>query len=253
MLALLMLLACLDCHDVDQQKFKASVHAGLECTSCHDEAVFQSDPHKLLPKEKRQKQDCTGCHTDNSGKFPMARIDHEVKASMHARKVDENFSCNNCHNAHEFRPVSQMGTVADAVRIGNSSCLNCHEMKKLAPQHTWIPMWEMHTRAARCVDCHTAAREESIHLVMSKASAQRDCVNCHSQNSLLLNKLYRHMAKEERSSGFVNAVILNNTYMIGATKHEGLDNASRILFGIVLAGILTHAGLRRFASSRRSA
>lgn len=249
---MLILLAavCLDCHEVDQEKFKASVHAGLECTACHGDA-FETQPHKLPPKEKREKQDCTSCHPDNSGPYPLARIDHEVKSSVHARLVDENFSCSNCHKPHEFRPVSKMGTVADAVRIGNDSCLGCHSREDLSPKHTWIPMWDMHTRAARCVDCHTPGKEETIHLVLSAASAQRDCVGCHSQNSLLLNKLYRHMAQQERSTGIVNAVILNNAYMIGATKHEGLDKASLALFAVTLGGIFCHAVLRRFSAGKR--
>ncbi len=244
----LMMLACLECHEVDQQKFKASVHGGLECNACHGEA-FQSQPHKL--PAKKEKQDCTSCHPDNSGPYPIARIDHEVKASIHARKVDENFSCANCHKPHEFRPLGKMKSLADAVSTGNDSCLGCHNKEELSPKHTWIPMWEMHTRAARCVDCHTPGKEETIHLVLSKASAQRDCVECHSKDSLLLKKLYNHMAKQDRSSGFVNAVILNSTYMIGATKHEGLDRASLIVFTCTIAGIAAHALLRKLARARR--
>ncbi|MDX1982602.1 MAG: cytochrome c3 family protein [Bryobacteraceae bacterium] len=254
---------CLECHDgqpIDKAKWNASVHASLGCTGCHDES-FNEYPHK----KKLEKQDCTSCHTDNSGAYPMGRIEHEVKASNHARLVDENFACTNCHSPHTFVPVKKMASVSEAVRIANEACMECHAKpdektgdrknawSALSAKHTWIPRWELHTRAARCVDCHTPGKEETIHLVLSAASAQRDCVACHSKDSILLTKLYQHAAQSTTSSqGVVNAVILNNAYMIGATKNEWLDRASLIGFAAVLGGVGLHALLRRLASARRN-
>lgn len=254
---------CLECHDgdpIEKAKYEASVHASLGCTGCHDES-FNEYPHK----KKLEKQDCTSCHTDNSGAYPMARISHEVLASNHAKLMNEEFPCTNCHSPHNFVPVRKMGTVADAVRIANEACMACHAIpdektgdrknawSELAAKHTWIPMWELHTKAARCVDCHTPGKEDTIHLILSAKSAQRDCVACHSKDSILLTKLYQHAAKDTRGGrGVVNQVILNNAYMIGATKNEWLDRASLILFGVTLAGILLHGVLRIGAAKKRS-
>jgi hypothetical protein len=254
---------CLECHagdPIDRAKYEASVHASLGCTGCHDES-FNEYPHK----KKLEKQDCTTCHTDDSGAYPMARIHHEVLASNHARLMGGEVPCTSCHSPHNFVPVSKMGSVAEAVRIANDACMECHakadektgdrknSWSELAGKHTWIPMWELHTKAARCIDCHTPGKEDTLHLILSAKSAQRDCVACHSRDSILLAKLYQHAAKDTGGGkGVVNQVILNNAYMIGATKNEWLDRASLILFAATLAGILLHGVLRIAAGKKRS-
>lgn len=256
--------ACLECHtgsgpskagsiEIDPARFAASIHGPLGCAGCHD--GYDAYPHKA--KKTSGKADCTQCHTDNQEPYFMARTTHEVKASVHARLVDEDFSCSNCHIPHDFVPVRKMASVPDTIRIANDACLACHAKNggktELAVKHTWIPMWELHTRSARCVDCHTPGREDTVHLILSAKSAQRDCVACHSRDSLLLTKLYNHTARQERQSSFVNAVILNNAYMIGATKNDWLDRASVLLFQAVLAALALHALGRLVMAKRRKA
>jgi formate-dependent nitrite reductase cytochrome c552 subunit len=113
-------------------------------------------------------------------------------------------------------------------------------------------MWDLHTTAARCVDCHTEGKEETIHRILPAARAQRDCVQCHSRDSLLLRKLYKHAADKERSEGgLVNSVIYNEAYLIGATKYEWLDKLSLGVFLAMLGGIALHAIGRVLASRKR--
>ncbi len=238
--------ACLECHADGKEKMGDSIHAALGCGGCH--SGCDAVPHK---PRKEPARDCTSCHSDNVQPYFMSRTAHEVRASVHSRVVDENFACTSCHSPHEFIPVRKMTGVPQVIGIANSACLACHDKPELAQKHTWIPMWELHTRSARCVDCHTPGREDTVHLILSARSAQRDCVACHGRDSLLLDKLYKHVAREERKSGFVNAAIMNNAYMIGATKYEGLDRASLIGFGAVGAGIALHALARSAAARRR--
>jgi len=75
-------------------------------------------------------------------------------------------------------------------------------------------------------------------------------VECHTQNSALLEKYYRHMAGEDREEGFVNAVLLNNYYMLGATRNRKLDQAMGALAGLALLGIAVH-GLGRWVARRK--
>jgi hypothetical protein len=91
-----------------------------------------------------------------------------------------------------------------------------------------------------------------VHLILSAKSAVRECVECHTANSALTEKLFRHMATEDRQSGFLNSVILNNYYMVGATQNKMLDEFMWGLFGLSLLGILLH-GATRLATGRKRA
>jgi hypothetical protein len=265
--------SCMDCHqgnaqsqrggiEIDPQRFQAATHSAIGCTGCHMEG-FAEFPHK---GKKADAPDCTLCHSgDASPPYNRALIEQDMKQSIHVQLVDPQFACTNCHYPHYFRPVRKMGSIAEAVTTGNRVCMECHAKadastgtdeknawQQLAAKHTWIPMWEMHTKAARCVDCHTPGKEDTIHRILPAAQAQRDCVSCHSRDSILLHKLYKHVAKEERDkNGILNAVIFNNAYMIGATKSAWMEQGSLILFAAALAGIGIHAALRWAASRRR--
>lgn len=223
---------------------------------------FDAYPHK---GKRTDAPDCTTCHSgDESLPYNRALIEKDVKASVHAQLVDPDFKCSNCHSPHDFRPVRKMASIEEAIQVANDTCMECHTqpdekagitakqaLQKLSDKHTWIPMWDLHTKAARCVDCHTQGNQETIHRILPAAQAQRECVACHSRDSLLLTKLYKHIAKEERSKGgIVNSVMFNNAYMIGATKNSWLDIGSLLIFGLALAGIALH-GFGRYRAAKK--
>ncbi|MEZ5400982.1 MAG: hypothetical protein R2729_15030 [Bryobacteraceae bacterium] len=278
--------ACLECHagnadskrggiEIDPEAWKTSTHATiLGCAGCHSEG-FSDYPHK---GKRADAPDCTVCHSGDSSKpYDRAKIEEDVKNSVHVTLLARlsgnhraegelpTFRCVNCHYPHDFRPVAAMGTIADAVRIGNAVCLQCHAQPgrgdgvtaeqaraNLTAKHEFIPMWDLHTQAARCVDCHTPGKEETIHRILPASQAQHDCVQCHSKDSLLLRKLYKHVAAEQRSKGgIVNSVIYNDAYLIGATRYEWLDQLGLGLLAAALAGIVLHA-LGRVATRRKA-
>ncbi len=277
--------ACMACHagsaeskrgdtEIDPAAYANSTHASiLGCPGCHSEG-FEDYPHK---GKRSAAPDCTVCHSgDDSMPFNRAQIEADVKASVHvtllaklSRRLDDDdlpmFPCTSCHYPHDFRPVRDMPSIAEAVHVGNAVCLQCHAaanprngisaeqtMANLTAKHAFIPMWELHTKAARCVDCHTPGKEATIHRILPASQAQRDCVQCHSRDSLLLRKLYQHAAGQERAQGgLLNSVIYNDAYLIGATKFEWLDRLSLALFAITVAGIALHALGRWWGSRRR--
>ena len=71
------------------------------------------------------------------------------------------------------------------------------------------------------------------------------CVTCHSANSTLKTRLYRHLVTEETQRlGFANSIILTSSYMPGVTRHPLLDTLILLAFGVTLLGLLAH-GLGR--------
>jgi hypothetical protein len=82
------------------------------------------------------------------------------------------------------------------------------------------------------------------HLIQPKEAAVKRCNECHSRNSMLMASLYKFQSKEQRRDGFFNAIILNESYVIGANRNEYLDILSLVIFGIVIIIIITHIYFR---------
>lgn len=83
------------------------------------------------------------------------------------------------------------------------------------------------------------------HNVTTKDKAVKDCIECHSSNSRLVSSLYKHMAKESRSSnGFINGVMLDQSFVIGANRNSLLSKISGYLFLLTLGGVTIHGLLR---------
>ena len=62
--------------------------------------------------------------------------------------------------------------------------------------------------------------------------------------------MYRHLATEEQNKyGFLNSVILSNSYVVGATRSPTLDMILIGLFVATLAGVIGH-GLVRVIMTR---
>jgi hypothetical protein len=82
------------------------------------------------------------------------------------------------------------------------------------------------------------------HLIKPKAEAVKGCNECHSKNSILMASLYKFESKEQRKDGFLNGIILNQSYVIGANRNEYLNLLSLIVFGGVIAVIGVHLFFR---------
>lgn len=185
----------------------------------------------------------------------------QFDASVHAINIKEKFTCSTCHSPHVDLIASKLIDPARIVAQDNLHCLECHDsdekFAKFAPLdektsalkkrpniddiHAWLPNTRAHWKAVRCVDCHTPAGKVLSHEIQDKEKAEKKCVACHSLNSSLTTRLYRHPAKEEQQKlGFANSVVLANSYVPGATRHVLLDTLLMIAFAAMLLGLLAH-------------
>jgi hypothetical protein len=257
--------ACMECHKpsettIDPVAFAKSVHGGLDCSACHTDGVSKF-PHASNPAAM---PDCSGCHSGSpSPGIDFDKIAAGVKASVHVKLVDPAFRCENCHSPHTFIPASQMTNAAAAILVFNQSCLNCHAagdtaaaqklaFSALAEKHRLFPHWELHIQANACVECHTPRGQQGLHLILPKSQALRNCATCHAKNSLLVTKLYTHLALKERAeNGWLNAVLFNNAYLTGATRNRWLDWGTFAMAGLTLLLVGAHgAGRWLFAYFR---
>ena len=171
---------CLACHDtVHAEKFKASVHAPLDCTGCH--ADIKDVPHDPAPK----KVDCGSCHGD-----AVEAWNHSLHAKAAASGRGNGPQCKDCHGAaHEIQPMQR-------ARIPQI-CSSCHGQKfvmqkaGLSAQPAISYQESVHgkavakgsTRAAVCTDCHDSHNVRPANDPLSgifKFNVGRTCGQCHA-------------------------------------------------------------------------
>jgi len=246
----------------DAGQYRASVHRHVECTLCHG-AGTKVYPH--APAASQQISPCSECHAAK-----VYRMEEQFKKSVHAKDLKDKFTCWSCHDPHIYNIATNIRDPKAIVAQDNTMCIDCHnsdlQFSKFAPVgkhrpnidriHEWLPNTKLHWESVRCVECHTPPSRLMSHEVLDKTKAEKNCVSCHTQNSSLRTRLYRHLVSEEQQLyGFVNSVIVPHAYVIGATRNPVLDSIMSVLILLALAGASVH-GLLRIAAktwSRRRA
>ena len=245
----------------DQDAFHASDHHRLACTKCHNEG-YDDHPHAADASESTST--CSDCHSKKT-----ARVEKQFDKSVHAKNLADKFTCTTCHNPHVMRLAEKLGDPKKIVAQDNRVCLNCHDsderFAQFAPEkkdrpllddiHAWLPNNRLHWKSVRCIECHTptvAANEPVSHEIVGRERAEKKCVACHTGDSALKVRLYRHLAKDEQQKyGFLNSVVLSNAYVIGATRNPLLDTLMIGIVALTLVGVLVHAALRLLMSFLR--
>lgn len=245
---------------VDPLALSHSVHGELDCIDCH-EGDFDRYPH---PSDAANETlSCLGCHEKDDTQDNIARyqsIDAEYAESIHATSDSteaKGFSCHSCHDPHGFR-ASQVGEeIAAIVRDDNRVCLSCHEKVRdpLSDPHAWLPNREKHWNAVRCLDCHTPLSDNGktvSHQVLKAEDSNRDCVNCHSRESSLLNRLYQYRSEEDLATkGWLNKAVFNDAYVVGMSRNATLDLLGLTVIGLTLLVLAAH-GFGRYKAYQRT-
>jgi hypothetical protein len=245
---------------LNKDHLAAGVHAKFKCTDCHS-ADYSKYPHnaelKLEPLST-----CLDCHGGDAkyAAYKFEKIDEEFQKSVHFQKVGESFTCSKCHNQHYYQAKSRNSSeVGEIVGFSNDMCMSCHSnnnkfllfSNKLKPElsqiHDWLPNQELHFKNVRCIECHTVVVDSlSVsHNILPKEKALKNCVECHSKNSMLEASLYKYKNIQSRTEkGKLNSIISNKSYIIGAYQNEWLNNFSIIIFLMALVGISIHLIIR---------
>lgn len=235
-------------------EFDNSNHAGFSCTDCHDGDLV-TFPH---PEELKEEEiACTDCHGDDpESDIPQFEtIEEAFEASVHFTATDGEFTCFDCHDPHTFKITARTSdNIKATVHYDNQICFTCHGntekissytervFPSLEATHQWLPHQALHWESVRCIDCHTDPDQPGVsHLILPKDQAVQNCVECHSTDSRLTQTLYKFQVSETRDKrGFFNSVILNNSYVVGATRNYYLNLLSFIIFGAMILALLVH-------------
>jgi hypothetical protein len=252
---------------IQRKEFYAANHKSFACTDCHA-AEYDSFPH---PGQLRMESQyaCIDCHGNDEkfAKFNFEGIEKEFQQSTHYTANSEEFTCWKCHNPHSYKiSIRDSKNISQSIAYDNQICLNCHsnferfqlltDRKEinLIEKHEWLPNQASHFSQVRCIECHARPKDSLLvaHRIMPKEKAVKLCVECHSQNSLLMSSLYKYRAKENRiKGGFLNSIILNNAFVIGANRNLLLNRLSLVVFILIMGMILTHFVLFRINKKRK--
>jgi hypothetical protein len=241
---------------IDRDAYYTGVHKAFACIDCHA-YEYETFPH---PLEARLEEiyTCLDCHgyDENFAHYNFEVIQEEFEQSIH--NFDE-FTCWKCHEPHSYRAfVRNAEDIDEAIDYDNSICLSCHanfdrfmllterEEINVVESHEWLPNQVSHFASVRCIECHTEINDTILvaHKIVPREEAVRRCADCHSRDSRLLSTLYKYQVREERRGGFINGIILNDAYVVGANQNIILDRLSLLIFGLTLLVILFHIVLR---------
>lgn len=235
----------------DPDTFHASNHGNMECKTCHGQG-YTKYPH--AEGAAQQISPCSECHA-----VKVYKIEQQWDKSVHAQKLKGKMTCNSCHDPHLAKIASKLGDPKLIVAQDNAMCLDCHNsdlaFAKLAPDnrkrpdidslHSWLPNTKVHWKAVRCVECHTPQAKTLSHEILAKDKAEKNCVSCHSSDSALRTRLYRHLVQaEENQYGFVNTAILKSSYVIGATRNQFVDWGILGMIAATVGGLGLHGAIR---------
>lgn len=243
-------------------EYAQSNHGELSCLDCHA-YTWPFFPHQ--EQVRSQNLSCLGCHKGQKKfhKFQFTHIENEYALSVHNQKLAGDFSCFSCHDPHSFR-IHIDDEIHHTVEESNQICRRCHlspsrfadltkrDLPVLRQSHNWLPSAELHWQHVRCIECHTPHGKRVSHRILAAKQAERKCEQCHTQNSILVSKLYEHRVKEAKENyGFANAAVFNDAYIIGMTRNIYLDWLFLGLSVMVVLGIAFHGTLRIVMARRR--
>jgi hypothetical protein len=251
---------------IDSAEFYISNHWNFRCVDCHSED-YNEFPHA---GELRMEPmyECADCHEgdEDYAQFNFEGINEEFHKSVHSSKHSEEFTCWMCHDPHTYHISARTNeNMEEFILYDNEICLSCHanvskyqllttlDNPNILDKHEWLPNQGLHFKSVRCIECHAEMRDDILvaHNVQTKDKAVKLCVECHSQNSVLLTSLYRMQFTDQRSLiGFSNAAILDEAYIIGANRNYYLNRLSIGLFGLIVLFIAVHAILRLTLKAR---
>ena len=247
---------------IDTVAISAGVHKGFNCTDCHS-AEYETYPHQANLKLEPLST-CLDCHGGDASfaTYKFEKIDEEFKKSVHFQVYGENFTCSKCHDQHTYTPTARNSSdVLEIVDYSNKMCLSCHndmkqykmvsghENPKLVTVHDWLPNQELHFKHVRCIECHTEVVDSLnvSHNIMKKDIALKNCVECHSANTMLKASLYKYENIQKRTEiGGVKGILTSSSYTIGTNQSPILKLLSFIILFAALGGITIHSIFRIF-------
>ena len=189
-------------HPVKKLAFGKSVHAGLQCVSCHQGI---KEGNKLHTPVQSKSQTCVQCHTalwetaqkekQTKDKPRLGVVVQNIEAykkTFHALKSKDdptrvNATCDDCHDTHTFNvpPAGSEARTAWHLTIPNTCGEKCHtdELEEYSSSVHGKKVLEEHSaKSAVCTDCHTSHGITNTSAEPFKLDIVHACGGCHKES-----------------------------------------------------------------------
>ncbi|MCF8178323.1 MAG: cytochrome C [Sulfuritalea sp.] len=186
-------------HPISPGKYAKSVHAKMDCVTCHTDITDNVTPHQKAPDAK--KPECAQCHLDlwdaakrdnKTAEKPRLGIVAEnvaaYKKSFHAQKDKDDPSklmaiCSDCHNVHSFDvPLRGTAERKEWHATVPDICGKCHEDHLedwTGSIHGKEIIEKNNLKSAVCSDCHTTHDIIGTSSDTAKLAITASCGDCH--------------------------------------------------------------------------
>ncbi len=220
---------CFECHGdadadrpVDQIRFRQSVHAENECTSCHDdieeamhdtplkkvvcadchdieaEIYLQSSHGMALRKGREQAATCKDCHGDSHYIISSKNPD----SSINRNNISD--TCARCHgdteqmkqyNLNQLEPITSYENTVHGIAIERHDgtpapvCTDCHgshNLLKSTDRNSKLYWQNLPTTCGKCHENIAATYARSVHgeAVAEGIKDAPTCTDCHGEHSI---------------------------------------------------------------------
>ena len=185
---------------LDPGKFAKSVHAKVDCVSCHTDIVDSQAKHQKAAGV--EKPDCATCHTklwEATKAKPVGRerlgiVAENIAAyknSFHARPDADNpdrpkANCADCHATHDFA-VPKKGTPEREqwrLTVPKTCGEKCHDEQLEDYEgsvHGKLTLGKDDPKGAVCIDCHTTHEIKGASSDPFKLNNVEACGDCHKE------------------------------------------------------------------------
>ena len=214
---------------VDSKRFAGSVHASLNCTSCHADLEG-----KELPHEKPKHVNCGTCHETEA---------QQHAKSLHGKAIARGDAlaprCYDCHGNHDVLAVKNPKSPVAPLNVPYT-CGKCHsegtpvQRNRNIAEHNILENYteSIHGEgllkrglsvAANCASCHTA---HSIlpHTDPNSSIARRNiaatCTKCHSQIETVHRKTIRGELWEKEANVLPACVDCHQPHKVRKVYYE---------------------------------
>lgn len=242
---------CLACHEdktmegtingktvsvyVDAKKLASSVHADVDCVSCHTNLDGVELPHDPVPLEV----DCSMCH-DNATEMYSEGL--HGKAHEKGDKLAP--TCQTCHGSHDILPVKDPKSAVAPIRIPYL-CGSCHKEGSPVQVQRHIPqshIFENYSEsmhgdgllkkglavAATCASCHSPHRilpHTDPRSTIARKNIAATCTKCHAEIETVHRKIIKGELWEKEANVLPACVDCHQPHKIRKVFYEqGMAN-----------------------------
>lgn len=195
---------------VDEKKLSGSVHADVQCISCHQDLEGAEFPHTTNVQPAK----CDVCHDDIQAKY-----NNSLHGRAKARHDNLAPTCQTCHGSHDIIKVKNPKSRVAPINIPYV-CGKCHkegspvQLQRNIPESHILENYSesIHGEGllkkglsvtATCVSCHTS-HDILPHTDPKSSIARKNiaatCSNCHSEIELVHRKVIKGALWEKEAN-----------------------------------------------------